>query len=127
MTDDVNDEHCVGATETATMTPAPTHGVVVLNDWEPDDDQPLSTAAPAAVGAELVTKSPARTGRRRAHVVSDSDGNGDSEGDSAPVITSSRSRTRSKRSRHITSDSDSDDTNAPVAKVRRRAPPVIGG
>ncbi|KAJ3372533.1 hypothetical protein GGF31_001974 [Allomyces arbusculus] len=109
----------------AVWTPEPTHDVVVLDDSDSNDESPLNTAAPAVVGSETVIKSLSCTSRRRAHVVSDSDGDGDCEGESAPVITSPRSRARSKRSRHIASDSDSDDADAPVAKVRRRAPPVI--
>ncbi|KAJ3351470.1 hypothetical protein GGF32_004261 [Allomyces javanicus] len=128
--DDDDDENCGSVAETASLTPAPTHDVVVLGDSDSDiGDQPRPTATAAVAAVETVIKSPARSGRRRAHVVSDSDGDGDgdSEGDSAPVIPSPRSRARSKRSRHIAldSDSDSDDTDAPVTKVRRRAPPVI--
>ncbi|KNE68960.1 hypothetical protein AMAG_13836 [Allomyces macrogynus ATCC 38327] len=123
--DDDGDGARAGGEELATWTPAPTHDVVVLDDSDSNDDQPLSTAALAALRAETVIKSPARTGRRRTLVVTDSDGDGDNEGESAPVITSPRSRARSKRSRHIASDSDSDEADAPVAKVRRRAPPVI--
>ncbi|KAJ3351477.1 hypothetical protein GGF32_004268 [Allomyces javanicus] len=128
--DDDDDENCGSVAETATLTPAPTHDVVVLGDSDSDiGDQLRPTATAALAAVETVIKSPARPGRRRAHVVSDSDGDGDgdSEGNSAPVITSPRSRARSKRSRHIAldSDSDSDDTDAPVTKVRRRAPPVI--